>query len=67
MFQGNIVADISGVQIRRIEDFHERLAEVAEHIVHDAFGFLPATFHAALNLENPTIALLLHQLSYKRA
>lgn len=67
MFQGDIVADIPGVQIGRIEDFHERLAEVAEDFGHDAFRFFPATFQAALDLENPAVALLLHQLSYERA
>lgn len=67
MFQRDIVTDIPRIQIGRIEDFHERLAEIAEDFGHDAFRFFPAAFQTALNLENPTVTLLLHQLSYERA
>ena len=67
MVQCHIVPDILRIEIGRIEDFHERLAEIAEDVGHDAFRFFTAALHAALYLENTAFALLLHQFSYERA
>ena len=67
MVQCHIVPDILRIEIGRIEDFHERLAEIAEDVGHDAFRFFTAALHAALYLENTAFALLFHQFSYERA
>ena len=66
MVERDVLANIVGIQPRRIENFHQRLSQIAKDFGHDGFRFGPTAFQTALDLENTAFALLFHKFSYER-
>ena len=67
MLQRNILGNIIFIQLRSVENFHQRLAQILKQSVHDLFRCAPIAFHASHNVENSALVLFFQSLSYNRA